>query len=481
MMRSPQLAAAGVFALVSFVSAQVPPVPALAPIGVEVPNDVKDVYANFCASCHGAELEGGSGSSLIDDVWKYGADDVSLAKSIREGYPINGMPSFGALLDDAKTRALVVYIREMGTRASERTTVFAQPDPNTVAQSALHGYRLETVATDLEVPWSMAFLPDGRMLVTEREGRLRIIENGQLQHRGIEGLPKVWAEGQGGMLAVAPHPDFAANGWIYLAFSDPGPGGSAMTKVVRGKLRDNRFVDQETIYAAPSELYRSGRVHFGTALVFDDDGHLFFAIGERGRQDDAQDLGRPNGKIHRVRDDGSIPADNPFVQTRGALASIWSYGHRNPQGMDRHPETGALWSTEHGPRGGDELNLVARGKNYGWPVITYGMNYNGTPITDKTAQDGMEQPVIHWTPSIAVSGIAFYRGDKFPQWRNHLFVGALARQELRRVVIDGDRVTQQEVLFKNIGRIRDVVSGPDGYLYVSFERPGRIMRLVPVN
>ncbi len=453
----------------------------MAPVNVAVPRDVKEVYATFCASCHGANLEGGSGMSLNDDVWKYGADDASIARSIRVGYPDNGMPAFGAVLDEAKTRSLVVYLREMGARAAERKTTVAKPAANAVASSEVHRYRLEPVADDLEVPWSMAFLPDGRLLVTEREGRLRVIENGRPQPRGIEGLPKVWAEGQGGMLAVAAHPDHATNGWIYLAFSDPGPGGSAMTKVVRGRLRNNRWVDQETIYAAPPELYRSARVHFGTRLVFDGAGYLFFSIGDRGRQDDAQNLSRPNGKIHRVHDDGRIPADNPFVGTPGALPTIWSYGHRNPQGIDRHPETGELWATEHGPRGGDELNRVERGRNYGWPVITYGMNYNGTPITDRTAQEGMEQPVIHWTPSIAVSGIAFARGEAFPRWRNQLFVGALARQELRRVVIEGGQVVRQEVVFKNVGRIRDVVQGPDGYLYVAFERPGRIMRLVPAD
>ena len=477
----PFLMSAGLVTFTLLLSAQTPPAPAVAPVNVAVPRDVKEVYATFCASCHGANLEGGSGMSLADDVWKYGADDASIARSIREGYPANGMPAFGAVLDEAKTRSLVVYLREMGARAEERRTTVAKPADRAVTASELHRYRLEPVATGLDVPWSMAFLPDGRMLVTEREGRLRVIENGRLHPRGIEGLPRVWAEGQGGLLAVAPHPDFATNGWIYLAFSDPGPGGSAMTKVVRGRLRDNRWVDQETIYAAPPDLYRSGRVHFGTRLVFDGAGYLFFSIGERGRQDDAQTLSRPNGKIHRVHDDGRIPADNPFVATPRALPSIWSYGHRNPQGIDRHPETGALWATEHGPRGGDELNRVERGRNYGWPVITYGMNYNGTPVTDRTAQEGMEQPVIHWTPSIAVSGIAFYRGDAFPRWRNHLFVGALARQELRRVVIDAERVVHQEVLFKNIGRIRDVISGPDGYIYVAFEGPGRIMRLVPAD
>jgi glucose/arabinose dehydrogenase len=336
------------------------------------------------------------------------------------------------------------------------------------------------VAENLETPWSLAFLPDGRMLVTEKAGRLRVVEDGQLVPEPVSGVPAVWAEGQGGLLDVAVHPRYADNGWIYLSFSDPGENGSAMTAVVRGRLRDGRFVDQETVYRAAPELYRRGPVHFGSRFVFDG-GYLFFSIGERGQQTDAQDLSRPNGKVHRIHDDGRIPSDNPFVTRKDALPSIWSYGHRNPQGLARHPVTGELWDAEHGPRGGDELNLVEPGLNYGWPVITYGMNYDGTPMTDRTAQPGMEQPVTYWVPSIAVCAIDFYAGDRFPEWKHDLFVGALAQQELRRLVIENGEVTHQEVLFKNIGRVRDVVAGPDGYIYVAFNDPGRIARLVPAD
>jgi glucose/arabinose dehydrogenase len=238
-------------------------------------------------------------------------------------------------------------------------------------------------------------------------------------------------------------------------------------------------VDQETLYKAPPELYWDDNTHFGSRFLFDREGHLFYSIGDRGHQDDAQDLSLPNGKIHRIHDDGRIPKDNPFVGRPGALPSIWSYGNRNPQGLAWHPVTGELWSSEHGPRGGDELNRIEPGRNYGWPVITYGMNYDGTPITDKTEQDGMEQPVMQWTPSIAVCAIVFYTGDRFPGWKTDLFVTALGGQALRRLVIEGKRVVHEEVLFKGLGRVRDVVNGPDGTLYVVLNDPGRIVRMVP--
>jgi glucose/arabinose dehydrogenase len=277
---------------------------------------------------------------------------------------------------------------------------------------------------------------------------------------------------------VAVHPEHEKNGWVYLSFSDPGSDDSAMTAVVRGRITDGMWVDEETLFRAPAELYRKGRVHFGSRFVFDGEGYLFFTIGERGHQDDAQDITRPNGKVHRIYDDGRIPEDNPFVDRKDAIPSIWSYGHRNPQGLARHPLTGELYDAEHGPRGGDELNLVQQGRNYGWPVITYGMNYDGTPITSLTAKEGLEQPVTHWTPSLAVCAIDFYVGDRFPGWRHDLFLSSLAAEELLRLEIEDGEVVHQEVLFKGIGRVRDVVSGPDGYLYVSLE-PGRIARLVP--
>jgi glucose/arabinose dehydrogenase len=242
-------------------------------------------------------------------------------------------------------------------------------------------------------------------------------------------------------------------------------------------------VDHETILSAPAASYSPKGINFGSRLVFDGD-YLFLTFGERGEVGQAQDLSRPNGKVHRVFHDGRIPPDNPFVATPGAVTSIWSYGHRNPQGLARNPADGGLWETEHGPRGGDELNHVRRGRNYGWPVITYGMNYDATPVSALTAREGMEQPVLHWTPSIAVSPIHFYTGDAFPKWKNQLFVGALAQQELRRMVVERDRVVHQETILANLGRVRDVITGPDGLLYVALElpgEPGSIVRLVPAG
>jgi glucose/arabinose dehydrogenase len=448
--------------------------------------EASGLYAQFCASCHGGKLQGGTAPSMLDDVWRYGSDDETLARIIRSGTAEAGMPGFGGAFSEAEIRGLVVFIREQRIDYQRRRPAIGQPPQAAVITSEQHAFTVETVADGLRNPWSLAWLPDGRMLVTEKAGALRVVENGALLKEPIKGTPEVHSGGQGGMLEVALHPDYAKNGWIYLAFSHPTKNARgenvSMTKLVRGKIREGAWVDEEAIWTAPLETYRrAGGVHYGCRIAFDGKGYLYFSHGERGSQEHAQDIKRPNGKIHRIHDDGRIPTDNPFVDERGAIGSIWTFGNRNPQGLDFDPRTGVLWETEHGPRGGDELNIVSKGRNYGWPVITYGMNYDGTPITGETAREGMEQPVIHWTPSIAVCGIDFYEGDAFPKWTGNLFVTALAQQELRRVVIENDRVTHQEVLLKDIARLRDVASGPDGLLYVVMNDPGRIVRLVPAK
>lgn len=431
---------------------------------------VEQMYENFCSNCHGKDMSGGLGPALNDDVWKHGGSDEDITRIIKQGVSKAGMPAWEKSISDDDIRALVVLIRERGN--SKNASAAANADTLTAAG---HTFTLEKVAEAPGELWSMDFLADGRMIATQKSGKLWVFDKaGKPQE--ITGIPSVWDRGQGGLLEVRRHPD-AASGWIYLTYADPAKG--AMTKVVRGKLDGNRWVEQQTIYEADSKFYGDAGVHFGSRLVIQGD-YLFFTVGDRGQQDQAQDLSRPNGKIHRLHTDGRIPEDNPFVKEKEALPSIWSYGHRNPQGLALQPGSGNLWNAEHGPRGGDEINLVIKGANYGWPVITYGMNYNGTPITAHTHKEGMEQPEHYWVPSIAVSGIEFYTGDRFPSWRNHLLVGSLAKEQMRLVRIDGDKVVADELLFQGQGRIRDVVNGPDGYPYVVMLRgTGGIYRLVP--
>ncbi len=445
--------------------------------------DSRKIYADFCAGCHGAKLEGGSAPGLLGSSWKHGGDDEALAASIRKGYPAAGMPGFEKAVSEKEIRSLVVYIREQSGHAASRKSPPPLPSGETAASSKLHSYKVETAVTGLREPWAIAFLPDTRVLITEKSGTLRIVEKGALIEQPISGLPAVDSANQAGLFDVVPHPDFARNGWIYLAFSEPEKSveakNVAMTTVIRGRIKDNAWTDQQVIFRAPVALFRNaGGVHYGGRLAFDTEGYLFFSIGDRGSQANAQDLTLPNGKIHRVHDDGRIPSDNPFLKTPGAIPSIWSYGHRNPQGLRFDTSTGNLWEHEHGPRGGDELNLIQRSLNYGWPTVTFGMNYNGTPITDQTTGAGIEPPVTYWTPSIAPCGMAFYTGEKFPKWKNHLFVASLAGQELRRLELKDGKVVDQEVVFKGLGRLRDVANGPDGLIYLLF--PDRVARLVPL-
>ncbi len=347
---------------------------------------------------------------------------------------------------------------------------------------------VETYAEGLSMPWGMAFLPDGRMLVTERGGTIRLVGTNGSVSEALAGVPEVCACGQGGLLDIALHPEYETNGWIYITYSDKRVGNNGRdlgyTTLMRARLDGMALVDQETLYQADEKFYTRRGQHFGSRIVFDDEGYVYFSIGDRGQRDQVQDLSVPHGKVHRLHDDGRVPEDNPFVDTPDAIASIWSYGHRNQQGMAVHPTTRDIWATEHGPRGGDELNVVRKGLNYGWPVITYGINYNGSSITDLTEKEGMEQPATHWTPSIAVCGIDFYTGEAFPEWQNSLLVTSLKFSRLERVVLDGDRVVSQEIISEPGGRLRDVQTGPDGYIYIAVEAGednSTIIRLVPAS
>lgn len=339
-------------------------------------------------------------------------------------------------------------------------------------------FTAELMVPDMDIPWGMEFLPDGGMLITEKAGQIILFKDGEKTN--LQNVPPIYFRGQGGLMDIRLHPDYANNGWIYLSYaSEEGVEKGGHTAIARAKLSGNSLTDLEVLYKA-SPNTTAGR-HFGSRIEFDANGYLYFTIGERGERDvNPQDITRDGGKVYRLHDDGRIPTDNPFVNQSGAIAAIYTYGNRNPQGMARHPETGAIWIHEHGPRGGDEINIVEKGLNYGWPVITYGINYSGTPITDKTEMEGMEQPIHYWVPSIAPSGMAFVTSDRYPQWKGNLLVGSLSFQYLERMELNGNSVTYREKLMENVGRVRNVKQGRDGYIYVAVEGKG-IFKLVPNN
>ena len=368
-----------------------------------------------------------------------------------------------------------ISIAALGIAALVSVVVSGQ----TNSKSAFHDYRVVTVVDGLIQPWSIAFLPGGDTLITERPGRLRILRQGKLLPQAVEGIPKVFHSGQGGLLEVMPHPNFASNRLLYVSYSKPGVTDSdSRTALIRGRFENDRLTQVQEIFDAVSK----GRGHYSGKIAFDKNGHLFLSLGDRQVPPEgnleahpAQDLSNHHGKIVRLHDDGRVPADNPFVNRAGARPEIWSYGHRNVQGLAIHPETGDLWADEHGPQGGDELNLIQPGKNYGWPVIGYGVNYQtGLAIHSGTHRQGMEQPIRVWVPSIGISGLMIYNGDRFPQWRGNLFIGGMAGQQLSRLTLNGQRVINEETLVQQRGRIRDIRQGPDGYIYlVTDDRDGK--------
>ena len=369
------------------------------------------------------------------------------------------------------------------------STLLATPSPvvgeitQAPTQKSAAAVKVETYAAGLVHPWGLTFLPDGRLLVTERPGRMRVIDASGELSAPVKGVPPAVAGGQGGLLDVALSPDFSSSGLIFFSFSEPRGGGTNGTSVARGKLMSDevapRLDDVKVIFR--QEPAASGSMHFGSRLAFAKDGKLFVTLGERFHgKDRAQDLTTHYGKVVRIEPDGSVPAGNPFVGKSAARPEVWSYGHRNPQAAAVHPTSGKLWIVEHGARGGDEVNIPEPGKNYGWPVITYGRDYSGAKIGEGTAKAGMEQPVYYWDPSIAPSGMAFYTGDMFPEWSGNLFVGALAGQALHRLVLDGEAVVGEERLLADLReRIRDVRSGPDGALWLLTDSPrGKVLRVV---
>jgi len=466
-------------------------------IAAPVPaQDAGQLYRQNCASCHGAAREGsGLGPPLSPDSYRYGGTRANIERVIGNGMVSRGMPAFGHTLSGEEIAALAAYLpaRDDELVPDEEGEAEAEPPQRSfdavpgVHDTLDYALQVELFADGLETVWSMVFLDAGTALASERPGRLRLIRRGQLQPEPVAGAPAVHVHGhrhnQGGLFDIALDPDYARNGWIYLSYAHAAsasagePDPPAMTRVVRGRLRGNAWVDQQVVYEADPAHYHHNWWHFGGRMAFDGDGYLYLGVGDRGALELAREPGRPNGKIHRLLPDGGVPADNPLRGRAGTLETLYSYGHRNPQGLALEPGTGRLWATEHGPRGGDELNIVRPGRDYGWPVVSHGINYDGTLVTPTRRSAGVEQPAWFWRPSIGVSGLAFYQGGEFPLWQGKALVTGLAPRQLRLLTLDGERVQHEEILLTTQGRPYEPVVGPDGAIYVVTDDPGQILRI----
>jgi glucose/arabinose dehydrogenase len=434
--------------------------------------------------------------------------DKVLQARIRDAHGIKAGPDIKDLYSEGQIFQIATYLRLQKANLSGRPPFIADPEGQ-VLKTRKQTVKIAVVARGLDTPWAMAFLPDGQLLVTERGGRLRTISrDGVLAPEPVKGMPKPWVRQDAGYMDVAVHPDYLRNGWVYLSYAEvlagaeipppPPPGSPAnrapspptMTVLIRGRIKNNTWIDSQVIYRAPPAAYSAVNVHYGSRFLFDGRGHVFFSLGERGDMRNAQNLSSPLGKIHRINEDGSIPPDNPFTKTPGAIASIWSYGHRNPQGMALDPVSGLMWEAEHGPTGGDEINIIRKGHNYGWGVVSMGIQ----PGIEKTSEPGMDSPVAYFTPTLAPSGINFDLNRASP-WRNDLLVAALLGQELLRLEVRNGKITEREVLFNQFGRVRTVANGPDGRLFVLIQNPtgagtglslsaptpGMLIRLDPVK
>ena len=467
-------------------------------------------YEEQCATCHGEQMEGTAtlGPPLVGGELRHGDTVAQLRQSIGEGFPLAGMPAWSETLSDVEIQGLAIFVAERRVDRVFTDFKFEQPleIPKGVVSSDLHDFRIEVVATGIDpLPFSIAPLPDGRILVTEKTMGLRIVSaEGELSEL-VAGTPRVYddglsvygvAYGVGWILDVALHPDYATNGWIYIHYTHRCEDCDntlpvSMNTLVRGRIEDGAWVDQEDIWRADKSFNSAvPDTGAGGRIAFDDTGHVFISVGLKGgsNYEGIQDLTQPSGKIHRVHDDGRIPDDNPFIDMPGAYKTTWTYGHRSPQGLEFNHQARQLWGTEMGPRGGDELNLLLPGKNYGWPLYSKGVDYDGTPVeygVDLGIEFDMadiQQPIVDFTPAPAISSFIFYTGDQFPRWQGQVIVGSLKATELYRVELQDNELLHSETLLKRLARIRDVETGPDGLIYLLLEHAdgGQIVRLVPV-
>ena len=450
------------------------------------------LYREHCAVCHGAGFQGtAQGTPLVGAPLIRGEGIEAIAKSIAEGAPDLGMPAWSETLDAGQIRSLAILIAEERANATFADFRMAPPLelPEGVIETAHHGYRLTTVIDGLEpLPYSIAPLPDGRILLTEKMRGLTVVSADGEQSDLVPGAPVgnrqsfrlgPLSYGLGWILDVAPHPDYAENGWIYLSFGDRcadcGDRPVSMVKLIRGRLKDGAWTDEETVYQAAPEHYNTATdMAAGGRIAFDGNGHVYLSLGMKGGYRGVQNLGIPHGKVHRLHDDGRMPADNPFASVPDALPSIWTYGHRSVHGLEVDPRTGALWGTEMGPRGGDEINLLRPGENYGWPLTSHGVHYNGRAVDGAGLgvtfdPADLVAPVVDFTPSVAVSSFVFYAGEAFPGWRGHMLVGSLKGSDLYRFAMQDGAIAERETVLEDLARIRDIEVGPAGRIYLLLE------------
>lgn len=442
--------------------------------------DTKNTYSNpeknyqtYCSGCHGAKMD-----AFVDRKWKYGKSPQELFKSIKFGHKDDGMPAFEETFKDEEIKDLASYIIK-GIENVDRYTSSEKPKSD-IFETENGKIKLVKVFAEAKIPWSIAFLPNKEFLVTDRSGELYLV-NPDKSFSKVEGVPKVRYAGQGGLMDVVLDPNFSINQTIYLSYSKPHLADDKLqtTAILKATLKGNQLLDTKDIFVALP--YSTTKHHYGSRIIFDKDGMLYFSVGERGNEkENPQSIANSLGKIHRINTNGEAPSSNPFYNETGAQKTIFAYGNRNPQGLALNPFTNEVWEHEHGPRGGDEINIIKKGANYGWPVVSYGINYNGKIITPITEKEGITDPLHYWIPSIAPSGMAFVNSNIYKGWKGNLMVGSLRFQYLNRCVLKGEKVIKEEILFKNIGRLREVKMDTDGYLYIGVEGEG-IYKLIPLN
>jgi len=439
------------------------------------------IFKTYCSGCHGLDLRGNSAPALVNNEWKYGSTKNLMLRNVTYGIPGTEMAAFQNIIDAEQISQAVDYIRSV-----QSSPPGSNPIPSRITVPEYEIGIEQIVPEGLETPWAIEFISDSKILISERKGNLRIVQDGILDPRAIQGTPAPnLASSTGGYMDIELDPDFDTNGWIYLAYSHSkgdhkDPDAPATTKIVRGKILNHSWNSEQTLFEVPDSLWVIDGNRWGCRFLFDSNGKLIFTIGDMARDMDSQNLGKATGKTFRINADGSIPDDNPYVNTPGALPAIYTLGNRNVQGLTMEPNTGKIWASEHGPMGGDELNILEAGANYGWPIITYGVNYDGVKVSEIKEKEGMKQPVHQWTPSIAICPIQFVQNSNFPLWKNDLLVGALGFQELLKCSIVNGKVTSTIKLLKDIGRVRDIKIAPDGSLYVVLNKPDIILRLNPI-